>query len=332
MNLEAAKVCAQRVRDTLHRLVRSLPGREAVEREAPERNETVLSHVTERSILQAPNIAEFIPFAVAGRTRRATCSGVAWFKGYHLAVVNLYGGHLRVYRFHPGDRDAASARLELLHEVSDGIESPEDVAVSPDGKLLAIGHALSKECGVTLFPIDSASLAPFSPRETLPPGTGYAAFHGVNFSPDSRHLVLCEITNPGYVEVVRVASPSRVRTCLLENRLVPLKPKSAAISPDGRFAAIAMGLNGTPNRGAPPCGGMVVVHHFDPANGVIGREPIAEFKGAGVELAGIDLCTFLPTAPGKSYRILVVDQGADAVPSFDFDPDSRTVTPSGVFA
>jgi hypothetical protein len=137
MNLGAAKACAQRVRDKLHRLARSLPGREAVEHEAPDRNETVLSHVTERSILQAPNIAEFIPFAVAGRARRATCSGVAWFKGYHLAVVNLYGGHLRVYRFHPGDRDAASARLELLHEISDGIESPEDVAVSPDGKLLA---------------------------------------------------------------------------------------------------------------------------------------------------------------------------------------------------
>jgi hypothetical protein len=100
MNLGAAKACAQRVRDKLHRLMSTLPRRGAVEHKPPGWNETV-THVTERSILQAPNIAEFVPFAVAGQTRRATRSGVAWFKGYHLAVVNLYGGHLRISRFHP---------------------------------------------------------------------------------------------------------------------------------------------------------------------------------------------------------------------------------------
>ncbi len=346
--LGPGKAHALRIMDKLHGLIAavtgigSAPGTVAVRsdasgnsgtgNEAMSRNETVLSHQMERSILQAPNVADFVPFAVGGRTRRATCSGVAWFKGYHLAVVNLYGGHLRVYRFHPGDYASSPARLELLHEVRDGIEFPEDVAVSPDAKLLAVGHALSKDYAVTLFPIDPRSLAPILPAEKLRAGTGYAAFHGVNFSPDSRHLAMCEITNPGYVEVVRVTSPSRERTCFLENRLAPLKPKSAAISHDGRFAAIAMGLNGSPNRGAPPCSGMVVVHRFDSANGIIAAQAIAEFKASGVALAGIDLCTFLPTAPGKPYRILVVDQGADAVPSFEFDPEDRTITPSGVFA
>ncbi len=300
--------------------------------EGPSRNETVLTHVMERSILQAANVEDFIPFAVAGRTRRATCSGVAWFAGYHLAVVNLYGGHLRVYRFHPGAPPALPARLELLHEVREGVEFPEDVAVSPDAKLIAVGHALSKEYAVSLFPVDSTTLAPIEPCERLRTGTGHSAFHGVNFSPDSRHLVMCEITNPGYVEVVRVESSARERTCLLENRLAPLKPKSAAISHDGRFAAIAMGLNGSPDRGVPPCSGMVIVHRFDAAKGVIAAEAIAEFKAPGIELAGLDLCTFLPTASGKPYRILVVDQGADAVPSFEFDPEDRTITPTGVFA
>jgi hypothetical protein len=298
---------------------------------ATRRYETVLSHVMERSILHAANVADFVPFAVAGRTRRATCSGVAWFAGYHLAVVNLYGGHLRVYRFDPGDH-ASPARLDLLHEVRDGIEFPEDVAVSPDAKLIAIGHALSKDCAVTLFGIDPTSLAPILPAEKLRAGTGSTAFHGVNFSPDSRHLLMCEITNPGYVEVVRVTSRSRGRTCFLENRLAPLKPKSAAISHDGHFAAIAMGLNGTPDRGALPCGGRVVVHRFDAANGVIDAKPVAEYEAPGVALAGIDLCTFFPTAPGRPYRILVVDQGADAVPAFEFDPERCTITPSGLFA
>jgi hypothetical protein len=301
-------------------------------REAAAPNLTVLSHVMEESILQRQNVGDFVPFAVAGRMRRATCSGVAWFRGYHLAVVNLYGGHLRVYRFRPGEPPELPARLELLHEVAHGIEFPEDVAVSPDGTLLAIGHALSKRCGVTLFAIDPQSLAPKTPAESVRVGDGLLAFHGVNFSPDSRHLVMCEITNPGYVEVVRVTSRSRERTCLLPNGLAPLKPKSAAISHDGRFAAIAMGLNGTPNRGALPCGGRVRVHRFDAANGIIAAEPIAEFKPPDLALAALDLCTFAPTAPDEPYRILVVDQGVDAVFSFEFDPEDRTIGRSGVFA
>jgi hypothetical protein len=300
-------------------------------REAAAANLTVLSHVTEGSILQKQNVGDFVPFAVAGRMRRATCSGVAWFRGYHLAVVNLYGGHVRVYRFHPGESAESPARLELLHEVDHGIEFPEDVAVSPDGTLLAIGHALSKQCGVTLFAIDPESLAP-TKRESVRAGDGLLAFHGVNFSPDSRHLVMCEITNPGYVEVVRVTSPSRERTCLVPNPLAPLKPKSTAISHDGRFAAIAMGLNGTPNRGALPCGGRVRVHRYDAANGIISAEPIAEFKPPDLALAALDLCTFAPTAAGEPYRILVVDQGTDSVFSFDFDPADLTIERSGVFA
>jgi hypothetical protein len=331
-NRRNGKTLASSVADKLHRIVAAVAELRSARNEASGGSETVLSHVTERSILHAPNVGDFVAFAVAGRTRRATCSGVAWFKGYHLAVVNLYGGHLRVYRFHPGSGAASPARLELLHEVREGVEFPEDVAVSPDARLLAVGNALSKEWGVTLFRIDPASLAPIGPCEKVRAGDGLAAFHGVNFSPDSRHLVLCEITNPGYVEVVRVTSPSRERTCLLENRLAPLKPKSAAISHDGRFAAIAMGLNGSPNRGEPPCGGMVVVHRFDAASGVIDPQPSAEFRAPGVALSGVDLCTFLPTAADKPYRILVVDQGADEVPSFEFDPRDRTIARSGVFA
>ena len=117
----------------------------------------VLSHVSERSVLHDPSVAGLEPFTVAGRKRLATCSGVAWFRGHHLAVVNLYGGHLRVYRFHPGGDSAGSAtgpRLELLHEMTEGLSYPEDVAVSPDGNLLAVTHSMSDDVGVSLHPID----------------------------------------------------------------------------------------------------------------------------------------------------------------------------------
>jgi hypothetical protein len=297
----------------------------------PRMSEIVHSHAMERSILHAANVADFVPYAVSGRMRRATCSGVAWFRDYHLAVVNLYGGHLRVYRFHPGGV-VSPARLELLHELSDGIEFPEDVAVSPDGNLLAVSHSLSKEFGVSLFRMDATSLAPIPAREKIRPGAEGVAFHGVSFSPDSRHLVFTEISTPGYIEVVRVASATRERTCFIENRLAPLKPKSVAFSHDGRFAAVTMALNAFLGSQAPPTTGIVSVHRFDAANGVIDAQAVAEFKAPAIDLASMDICKFLPTAPGEPYRILVVDQGADAITLFEFDAEDRTIAPAGVFA
>lgn len=296
--------------------------------------EMVLSHVMERSILHATNTADYVPYAVGGRMRRATCSGVAWFRGYHLAVVNLYGRHLRIYRFYPGDGATnLSARLECLHEVNVGIDFPEDVTVAPDGTLLAVTHALSEDFGVSLFSIDAQSSVPKAGCEIIRSGTKPAsAFHGASFTPDSRHLAFTEISEPGYIEVVSIASPKREQRCLITNRLAPLKPKSVAFSPDGRFAAIAMGFNGTPNRRALNSGGMLMIHRFDLASGVIAPQPLVELKGEGMSLATTDMCTFLPAASGKPYRIIVVDQGADAIPAYEFDAEKQTLVATGVFA
>jgi hypothetical protein len=113
----------------------------------------VLSHRMERSILDAANLSDYVPFAVGDRRRYATCSDIAWFPGPYLAVINLYGQHLRIYRF--DDHSApgrAPARLQLLHEITEGVPAPEGVSVSSDGKLLAIGHSLTEDIGVSLFP------------------------------------------------------------------------------------------------------------------------------------------------------------------------------------
>jgi DNA-binding beta-propeller fold protein YncE len=289
----------------------------------------VLSHVSERSVLHDPNLQ---PFTVAGRNRLATCSGVAWFRGHHLAVVNLYGGHLRVYSFHPGrDGSATRPRLELLHEMTEGLSYPEDVAVSPDGNLLAVTHSMSDDLGVSLHPIDAVSLAPRQAGETLRRGSRGSAFHGVSFSSDSRHLAFTEIGAPGYVEVVSVATPRRERTCLLENRRAPMKPKSVAFSRDGRFVVIAMAPNAARVPGGAASDGSLSVHSFDAASGVIGAA-LAETHGADIVLGNMEICTFLPTVSGSPYRILVANQGADMVTAFTFDPGGRTLAFTGIFA
>ena len=156
----------------------------------------VLRHLSERSVLHNPageRLTRFL-FTVAGRQRYSTCSGVAWVNSYYLAVVNIYGSHLRVYRFRPGhDFDGEAARLELLHEMSEGIAYPEDVVVSANGSLLAVTHSMTRDFGVSLHRIDPISLAPGPAIETVRRGIG---FHGLNFSPDSRYLAFTQIATP----------------------------------------------------------------------------------------------------------------------------------------
>ena len=221
----------------------------------------------------------------------------------------------RTRRF--GDRP----RLELLHEITEGLSYPEDVAVSPDGNLLAVTHSMSDDLGVSLFPIDATVACPGPGRGDASPGDARVGVSRRELLPRFGHLAFTEIGAPGYVEVVRVATTTRERTCLLENRHAPLKPKSVAFSRDGRFAVIAMALNASPAAGRRGRGRIVSVHRFDAASGVIG-EALAEMHGAATALVNMDICTFLPSISGTPYRILVADQGADMVTLFAFDPEA----------
>jgi DNA-binding beta-propeller fold protein YncE len=292
------------------------------------RPEALLSHVTERSILDEPNLDKYRPLAVGGRVRRATCSGVAWFRGYHLAVVNLYGQHLRVYRFHPGDGARESVpRLVLLHERKTKGSYPEDVAAAPNGRMLAITHSMSKDVGVTLHAIDPISIMP-NAGKVIRRGP-YS--HGLSFSPDSRHLAFTEIGPIGYVEVVRVSSWFRRRTCVLENRHSPLKPKSVAFSRDGRFAAVGLSMNASEQAGDVVSAAMLSIHRFNAARGIIESHPVAELREVGVWPAGLEICAFLPNEPDQSYVVLTTNQVADVVTAFEFRADDRSLAFVGVF-
>jgi hypothetical protein len=252
---------------------------------------TVLTHPTEGSILRGAGGQDFHAFFVAGRQRYATCSGVAWFRGYHLAVVNLLGRHLRIYELHPSENDSKSqARLALVHELRDGMEGPESVAVSPDASLLAVTHSNSEQFGVSVFCLDPNDPIPMvGTRRNVRAGLGLnRGFHGLAFSPDSRFLAFTEISHPGFVEVLRVDLPDYESTCWLTIDRGGLMPKSVAFSRDGRFAAIIMGFVGTPFYRAISSGGRVLIHQFDSANGVIEPEPLAELACAGTDLASLE--------------------------------------------
>jgi DNA-binding beta-propeller fold protein YncE len=212
--------------------------------------------------------------------------------------------------------------------MTQGLSYPEDVAVAPNGRLLAVTHSMRKAVGVTLHAVDPVSLAPSAAGKLLRRGP---YFHGLSFSPDSRHLAFTEIGPTGFVEVIRVASFFRRRTCLLENRHAPMKPKSVAFSHDGRFVVIGLSMNASEKAGEVVSSGMLSIHRFDASRGVIESEPVAESRDLGVWPAGLDICAFLPPMPGQPYGILTTNQAADMVTAFAFRPDDRRLEFVGLF-
>jgi hypothetical protein len=287
----------------------------------------ILSHLSEHSVLHSPRAKELQAFTIGLRKRLATCSGVSWFRGNHLAVVNLYGGHLRIYRFHePAATNGAAPRLELLHQMSEGVSCPEDVSVSLDGQWVAISHSMSEHFGISIHALDPTTLAPASSGRMLRRGW---SFHGLRFSPDSRHLAFTDVGEPGYVEVVRV--PSEDCVCRLENPRRPLKPKSVTFSPDGRLVVIAWTPNVLPHRPADLRAVILAAYPFDMASGTIHPVPVAEYHGSGPAMEYVEMCTVLPGSPDGTYRILAANQGADVVSEFNLDPDRSALTLTGVF-
>jgi hypothetical protein len=78
-------------------------------------------------------------------------------------------------------------------------------------------------------------------------------------------------------------------------------------------------------------GGMISVHPFDMASGVIGPETLAELRGQSLSFVYVDICSILPTTCGAPYWILVADQGIDEIVAFDFDLENRTLAFAGRF-
>jgi len=288
----------------------------------------LLSHAIEGSIMHAPDsLTAFPAFVVAGRKRQATCSDVAWFRGSHLAVANMYGGHLRIYRLLEDSAGMAS-RLELLHEKR-ALPLPEGLAASPDGSMLAAAHSLSDEYGVSLHAIDGTSLA-IGPTEALCAGRKDCAFHVASFTPDGRHIAYAVIGRALSIEIVRLED--RALTCRLDRFPAALAPKSITFSADGRFALLALSFIAAEVDTGKYGGGMLRVHRFDAASGRVEADPVAEYRATGTDLGFLDKAIFLPAKRGDTYRILVTDQANGLIPTYAFDTAAGTLRPDGVFA
>ncbi len=266
----------------------------------------ILVHRSEDSVLDRPG-SESIPRKMAGgRPRLATCTGTCWIDDRHLVVANFHGQHVRVYRYREDG-------LELLHHQDHSFAPPEDVAVSPDGRLMAVTHTMPGE--------DMVSLHQLEP-ESLKPGPILAKFgrgccpHGLTFSADSRFVLVTEIMT-GSVLVYRLDGARVRRVQTFRPPLAPRVPKSVAVTADGRYVAVAHSAEVALGR-EQLTGARLAIHRFDAQSGRIEEAALAVQEGYAQGLAGLESCTFVRREADGSYLFSACDQATDLLAFFRF--------------
>ena len=278
-------------------------------------------HHTEPSILTEVENSKYVPYFVGERSRFATCSGVSWFNGPKLAVVNLYGNHLRFYQFDPSSNEP----LLLLAETTAGLSCPENVTVSPDGLTMAIAHSLSTAHGLSLHKVTNLPAERNLNGQMIRLGT----YHGLDFSPDSRFLAVTEVAGKGSVEVIH--SDTFESVCLLPHAYPDLKPKGISFSNDSLFVAIvyAANIQSSKQTGRFPLA--IDVHEFDRAKGIIKSNPVASTVIEGADGASYENCSFLPTH-SPQYSLLIASQADDQILTYIFCSTSQKITYAGICA
>lgn len=286
----------------------------------------VLSHVSEDSVLPKAEELGLVQFAVAGRERYATCSGVAWLREDHLAVVNLYGQHLRIYKFDPGNWFRTPS-LKLLHELKEGLAYPENLAISADGNQLAITHSMSHDHGVSRHTFISGSVVPSPDLEMI--STGYG-FHGLTYSPDGKYLVYTNVDQQGYIEVI--STETDAITYRRDNPHEQLKLKDVVFTDDGKFLIIVLAPLVRLKGQKTGKGGSVLAYRFDSKQGIIEEEPIAQWQGESDLLNAVEGCSIMKHNPSGLHTIFAVNQASDSIMSFHFDVHKPEIRLNGNIA
>jgi 6-phosphogluconolactonase (cycloisomerase 2 family) len=222
-------------------------------------------HYTPNSLLYTPT--DHKPRFIGKSPRLATCSGVAWFHGDHIATVNLVGNALHIYRF--DQRNGKFIPIQALVDLP-SLACPENLAFSADGSLLAITN--SRDGAVNLYTVDKKThLVTPEPITTIRCENDRNT-HGVSFSPCSQFFAYTTVDWPGCVRLFQIPKDisnniDMVSVQELPNNLGPLKAKGIDFSPNGRFVAMChapnAGMQKTGHRG-----GLLCIYKFSKERGI----------------------------------------------------------------
>ncbi len=272
-------------------------------------------HYTPSSILENPEGRQF--WYCDGRKRYATCSGVSWYHGDHLACVNVLGNAIHAYRFERETRALIPVQT-LSGEAS--MVKPENICFSPDGTLVAItdmGAADMKICRVDPH-THEISLAGFALVKEKADRTA----HGVGFSRCGRFVAYTTVDKPGLIRIYRVeADASQIRIepfQVLVNTLYPLVPKGVDFAADGCRVAICYAPNVSREK-VRDRRGRLEIRAFDPSRG-IASDPLSVSSKRHDVRCPDDVRFF----DGDAYVILT-QQGDDSALVVAIDPATSKI-------
>ena len=286
----------------------------------------LISHRMEDSILDNPG--NLIPYEVGNRKRYATCSGVSWFDNNHIAVVNLYGQHARIYKLIPESAKSLQQwQLKLIYHFNEDINFPEDISVASTHKYVAITNTLSGKKGVSVFEMDPVS---FHFKKLINRICLERTCHGIRFSPDSNHLVFTVIDPPGSVEVYALSDLSIVPIFTLENPDPQQRPKSVCFTPDSEFIAVLYSYAAGPKSNKQNNKSSICIHRYAPQTGNIEIHPVAQYIHQSESNSAFEIGTFRKELKLDQYSLYITDQ-EDKVYEFIFDSENKAIGLTGSY-
>ncbi len=185
--------------------------------------------------------ANYKPILLGKRMRYSTCTGAAWFHENHLAVLNRNGEELITYIF-----DEEKKEFTFLQKMSkqDGkLDHPEQMAISSDGTLLAIGNT-RRSC-INIYAIDLKNhLINPNPIVVLPT---HNFIHGIRFSYDNKYLAFASFDDNASLWIYKVLNDSsNVKLKLVYKKASDsklLKVKGVNFSQDNRYIVLTYTLD-----------------------------------------------------------------------------------------
>ena len=291
----------QKVRNGIRLVLRSFLGI----RKRPVRTlrtpHSILDHRTGRKALY-----------VGRRRRFATCSGLVWISGSRILTVNLLGETIHTYDLRSRDEWIPGANQPNLK----GLARPENLCISPDGRLLAVSN--STEGSVCVFRVNRPDL--FIDPEPIARihNQEDKNTHGVAFSPCGHSLLFSTVDRPGCLRRYALnfqddGSVALAPREVIPNELAPLKPKGVAYSPAGDLLAVCYGPNAGARRRA--ANGHVAIHKVD-SDGSI--RSVVSTSGSRIKFGCAEDVNFFP----DGERILVTDQDKNSASVIGIDKDS----------
>lgn len=261
----------------------------------------------------------YIPAYVCDRQRYGTCTGAAWFHDNHLAVLNLYGKKIIIYKFNPEEKKFDTIQ-EINNQLGAKLTNSENLTVSPDGSLLAL--CSDGPCpGLKIYTINPEThMIHPEPIFSLP---AKDLVHNVKFASDGKHLAYVTFHNDDSIVIYRVHadrdSLNLQLTCTKKNTLKLMKAKAIGFTKNNKFVVVAYSLplhDSQKNQ----LESLLVSYEFDNKNGIVGN-PVCSIKQA--------LCIEDLALLHDDSALILSNQDKDVVRIYEFDKYNGQIVDEG---